>query len=37
MKAEAWIFMLASWAVITVMTVFCFYKLLTSKRKLGDE
>lgn len=38
MSTSAWIFMGASWALIIGMTVYCFYKLLTSKRQLsGDD
>jgi hypothetical protein len=33
---QAWGFMLASWGVIIAMTVYCFWKLLTSQRRLDD-
>lgn len=37
MTREAWIFMGVSWGVIAAMTAFCFFKLLTSQRRLGDD
>jgi hypothetical protein len=37
MTAEAWAFMLSVWGVIIGMTVYCFYKLLVSERKLDGE
>jgi hypothetical protein len=38
MTTEAWIFMLAVWSLIGGSTVYCFWKLLTSKRRLdGDD
>lgn len=37
-SGEAWVFMLAVWAVIIGVTAYCFYKLLTSERRLdGGE
>jgi hypothetical protein len=36
MQPSAWFFMLAVWAVIIGLTVFCFAKLLTSKRRLDS-
>jgi hypothetical protein len=37
MHTDAWVFMLSSWTVITFMTAYCFYKLLTSPRRFGEE
>jgi hypothetical protein len=37
MSTTAWIFMLAAWSVIAGFTVYCFSKLLTSKRQLGEH
>jgi hypothetical protein len=37
MTRNAWIFMGVSWALIIGMTLFCFYKLLTSQRQLGGD
>jgi hypothetical protein len=37
MTTPAWIFMGAAWAVIIGMTGYCFYKLMTSKQKLGGD
>ena len=34
MTTEAWVFMLAVWAIIIGNTVYCFWKLLTSERRL---
>ena len=36
MTRSAWIFMLSAWTVIIVSTAYCFIKLLTSNRQLGD-
>ena len=38
MSEAAWAFMLTIWAVIIATTAYCFWKLLTSERRLdGDE
>jgi hypothetical protein len=37
MTIAAWCFMLAVWAIIIGSTVYCFYKLLLSKKKLGED
>lgn len=37
MSVSAWIFMGLVWAVILVMTGYCFYKLLTSNLQLGGD
>ncbi len=36
MTTSAWIFMLTVWAIILGMTLYCFYRLLTSKQ-FGDD
>jgi len=36
MTQGAWTFMFCVWAVVAGTTVYCFWKLLTSKRRLGD-
>jgi len=35
MTSNAWVFMIASWAIIISATLYCFYKLLTSDKQLG--
>lgn len=37
MSPEAWIFMLSAWILILIATVYSFYRLLTSKRKIGGS
>lgn len=37
MTPSAWGFMLAVWALVIGSTVYCFRKLLTSKRRLDDD
>lgn len=37
MSSAAWIFMLIMWTIITGMTGYCFYRLLTSERQLGGD
>lgn len=37
MTTPAWIFMLAVWAVVLGMVSICFWKMLTSKRRLDSE
>jgi hypothetical protein len=37
MDWQAWVFMLAAWALILGMTGYCFYKLLSSDRQLGEH
>jgi hypothetical protein len=37
MTTEAWVFMIAVWAVIIALTGYSFWKLLTSERQLGGE
>jgi hypothetical protein len=39
MSVSAWIFMLLVWGAIFASTGYCFYKLLTSERRLdgGDS
>jgi hypothetical protein len=37
MTLMAWTFMFAAWGVIIGCTVYCFAKLLSSTRGLGDE
>lgn len=38
MTTEAWIFLFVVWGVILANTGYCFWKLLTSERRLdGDE
>ena len=38
MTPQAWAFMLTVWAVVIGMTGYCFFKMLTSGRKLdGDD
>jgi hypothetical protein len=37
MQQTAWIFMLGAWSIIGIATAYCFYKLLTSKRRLDGE
>jgi hypothetical protein len=34
MTTSAWIFLIAVWGLILINTVYCFYKLLTSERRL---
>ena len=34
MTGEAWVFMIGVWAIIIGATVYCFWKLLTSERRL---
>jgi heme/copper-type cytochrome/quinol oxidase subunit 2 len=36
MSASAWVFMLIVWAIIIGNTVYCFWKLLTSERRLEE-
>lgn len=37
MSNEALSFMAAVWGVVTVATLYCFWKLLTSDRDFGGE
>jgi len=38
MTTESWTFLIVVWGVILANTGYCFWKLLTSKRRLdGDE
>jgi hypothetical protein len=37
MSTSAWIFMMIVWGVILAATSHCFYKLLTSERRLDDD
>jgi hypothetical protein len=37
MSGEAWFFMAAVWAIVIGNTLYCFRKLLTSKRKLDGD
>lgn len=37
MTESAWIFLIGVWGMILTMTIYCFSKLLTSKRKLGED
>jgi hypothetical protein len=37
MTLTAWIFMLAVWAVIVGNVGYCFYRLLTSERRLNRD
>ena len=37
MTTWAWMFMFFAWAVIIGCTVYCFVKLLSSSRGLGDD
>jgi hypothetical protein len=37
MTTSAWVFMLAVWAVIIGNTVYCFWKLLSSERRLDSH
>jgi hypothetical protein len=34
---SAWIVLAAVWSVVIGMIIFCYRKLLTSKRRLGSE
>jgi hypothetical protein len=38
MTPSAWVFMLSVWAIVCGSTAYCFWKLLTSERRLdgGD-
>jgi hypothetical protein len=36
MQPSAWAFMLAVWSVIIGFTAWCFYKVLSSPRRLDD-
>jgi hypothetical protein len=37
METSAWIFMSVVWALIIGATVYCFWKLLTSQRRLDGD
>ena len=37
MTALAWIMMLGTWGVVAGCTGYCFYRLMTSQRTLGDD
>ena len=37
MTTSAWVFMLAIWSVIISFTLYCFWKLLGSPRKLDGD
>lgn len=37
MTSIAWVFMLSTWSVVIGCTVYCFWKLLTSKSLKSDD
>jgi hypothetical protein len=37
MKDQAWLMLAGAWSVIIGCTAYCFYRILTSKRRFGSH